>query len=206
MPFPESATIEQSINGGPSLWKKAVVIMTDGQANMTDGPNTFYSYYQVYGQSATNGLPHEPWTISPSQGVAGDPILTGLEANQIALTPVPGWVSDPNGNTGTTACNFGSTGLNLSTQGQSTGDQYQIMCHVYSVCLSLRAQDVIVFTVLFNHDGFTPGDAGTWLQQCTADGNGNVAVQNAFTATTTASLNAAFNQIAGQLRGLRLQQ
>jgi Flp pilus assembly protein TadG len=197
-PFPEAASVESSLPGGFAIWRRALIIMTDGQPNLGGGTPPPIVYYSVYGQNESSGT--NPWTQNAL--LSGTPILAELENNSstinASLTPAPGI-------SGNTSCNFGDSGTNGLTQGQNTVDQYQIMCRIYSVCKALRSQNYYIYTVLFNHDGFSPGDEQTLLQQCTADGKGNVDATNKFfTATDTTTLATAFQSIAAQLANLRV--
>lgn len=207
-PFSESTAIEATTSAGAAGWKKAIVFMTDGNMNLEEYTGSYSSSYTTYGDPGNSGLysTTDPWHQS-SATLPASPVLAAYEDNSgpvnSTLSTISSWTSTPS-----SGCGWSTPTGNGTNTLTATGDSYHHMCRIYKICSALRAQNYYIYTVLFSHDANdTPSsDEGILMQQCTADGSGNVDTTKFFQATNATTLSAAFTAIGTQLSQLRVVQ
>nr|WP_294517559.1 TadE/TadG family type IV pilus assembly protein [uncultured Rhodopila sp.] len=68
------------------------------------------------------------------------------------------------------------------------------------LCTLIKAQGIIIYCILFNHDGSVTSDTETLFQNCATSS------QYYFVDATDAQLQATFSNIGGQLASLRISQ
>lgn len=170
-PYVFSAVPTVDTTGNTIPWIKALVIMTDGLQN-----NASTSGYSGYG-GRLNSTDDPPW----KELEAADSTLNG--------TTPPSGGSPSN-------CTYDANGPS-GVSGEANG--YQIECRIYYMCTQLKAQGVVIYTVLFNHDGTANlSDLNATFKQCATD------VQHFYIATNGTSLNATFSSIGSELNKLRI--
>jgi hypothetical protein len=68
------------------------------------------------------------------------------------------------------------------------------------LCTIIKQQGIIIYCILFDHDGSVTSDTETLFQNCASS------PQNYFLDATDAQLQATFSSIGGQLASLRISQ
>ncbi len=168
------------------------------------------------------GLQAGWWTLSPNwRGLWGNPTLplnyntTNMQKVIVLMTDgnnqwydwpggapgagPPPWKND--GDTDFTA--YGRLKQDLmglganNTQANATAN---INSRMSQMCTIIKSYNIIIYTILFNHDGSIAPATQTLFQNCATDPS------KYFLSPTSADLQSAFSQIGAQLVNLRLSQ
>ena len=107
------------------------------------------------------------------------------------------WQND--GDTDYTAYGRLKMGLAGSSVSQSSATTY-IDNAMLNMCTTIKNTGIIIYTVLFNHDGTVSSDTETLFQSCASQ------AADYFLAQTDSDLQAAFSTIGAQIAKLRLTQ
>jgi hypothetical protein len=91
--------------------------------------------------------------------------------------------------------------MNLpATQNTQANATTNINNKMLQLCTIIKQQGIVIYTILFNHDGNISGNTQALFQSCATN------PQNYFIDATAAQLEATFSAIGGQLSSLRISQ
>ena len=110
------------------------------------------------------------------------------------------WVDD--GNTDYTAYGrllYNNMGL-AKSQNTAANATANINTKMSQMCTLIKQQGIIIYTILFNHDGSVTSDTETMFENCASS------AQDYFLDATATDLQTTFSTIGSQLASLRVSQ
>jgi len=163
------------LNYNTPLMQKVIVLMTDGNNQWFDYPDRAPGACYYPTSNPSGNCPVKNWNGAGNEN-DGNTDFTGygrLLENNMGL----------------------AAGQN--TQGQATAN---INSKMTQLCGIIKQNGIIIYTILFNHDGTISADTQTLFQNCAST------PQNYFLDVTDAQLQATFSTIGQQLASLRLSK